>query len=265
MRIGDSVDRSCTTPLCRLRSKTAIGNESRRSDPQSWSDSSSDGADNSGFRDQQTRNVGQSRTDKRRRSAYNSASCRSTIRTSHAARPRERYAALRPEPRIRARGSLRSNSTSEVNRRLGSTAATIATHRARIGGGLGTRQDAACAVQRPANASRPICSTRTPPSGLHGRKRIIALRGFMQLPSNEQRENCRSLGDLVLMRIVSCLVAARYASDQAGGFSLAIEALPLESASPSRPCPLARSRSAGDPHADAAPAGRGRCRKAIDA
>jgi hypothetical protein len=83
MRIGDSVDRSCTTPLCRLRSKTAIGNESRRSDPQSWSDSSSDGADNSGFRDQQTRNVGQSRTDKRRHSAYNSASCRSTIRTSH--------------------------------------------------------------------------------------------------------------------------------------------------------------------------------------
>jgi hypothetical protein len=87
----------------------------------------------------------------------------------------------------------------------------------------------------------------------------------MQLPSNEQRENCRSLGDLILTRIVSCLVAARYASDQAGGFSLAIEALPLESASPSRPCPLARSRSAGDPHADAAPAGRDRCRKAIDA
>lgn len=152
MRIGDSVDRSCTTPLCRLRSKTAIGNESRRSDPQSWSDSSSDGADNSGFRDQQTRNVGQSRTDKRRRSAYNSASCRSTIRTSHAARPRERYAALRPEPRIRARGSLRSNSTSEVNRRLGSTAATIATHRARIGGGLGTRQG--CCLCSPKTCER---------------------------------------------------------------------------------------------------------------
>src|SRR6267143_679520 len=29
-----------------------------------------------------------------------------------------------------------------------STAAVVATHRARIGGGLGTRQDAACAVQR---------------------------------------------------------------------------------------------------------------------
>src|SRR2546425_11098418 len=86
----------------------------------------------------------------------------------------------------------------------------------------------------------------------------------MQLPSNEQRENCRSLGDLVLMRIVSCLVAARYASDQAGGFSLAIEALPLESASPSRPCPLAPSRSAGDPHADAAPPGRGRGKKKAD-
>jgi hypothetical protein len=108
-------------------------------------------------------------------------------------------------------------------------------------------------------------STRTPPSGLHGRKTIIALRGFMQLPSNEQRENWRSLGDLILIRIVSCLVAARYASDQAGGFSLAIEAVPLESASPSRPCPLARSRSAGDPHADAAPAERDRCRKVIDA
>ena len=44
----------------------------------------------------------------------------------------------------------------------------------------------------------------------------------------------------------SYLVAARYASDWAGGFSFARAALPLESASPS--CPL----SAGDPHADAA-------------
>ena len=44
----------------------------------------------------------------------------------------------------------------------------------------------------------------------------------------------------------SYLVAARYASDWAGGFSFARAALPLESASPS--CPW----SAGDPHADAA-------------
>jgi hypothetical protein len=86
----------------------------------------------------------------------------------------------------------------------------------------------------------------------------------MQRPSGEQREDRRSLGDL--MRIVSCLVAARYASgrdDRAGGFSSAREAVRLESASPSRPCPPARRRSAGDPQA--MPTGRDRCRKAIDA
>ena len=83
----------------------------------------------------------------------------------------------------------------------------------------------------------------------------------MQRPSGEQREDRRSLGDL--MRIVSCLVAARYASDRTGGFSSAREAVRLESAAPSRPCPPARRRSAGDPQA--MPTGRDRCRKAIDA
>jgi hypothetical protein len=56
---------------------------------------------------------------------------------------------------------------------------------------------------------------------------------------------CQPPGNF-LQIAASYLVAARYASDWAGGFSFARAALPLESASPS--CPL----SAGDPHADAA-------------
>jgi len=63
----------------------------------------------------------------------------------------------------------------------------------------------------------------------------------------------------------SYLVAARYASDWAGGFSFERAALPLESASPSSPLSSARRRSGGEPHADAAPVGRDGCRKAIDA